>query len=87
MTTPIAKNRIPRVPEPRDPVESIERGLARLREISLDVQTEPLREMRLGMGLDVQIVYFGIRLPVAGGVKLRIPVLTIIKPKFYSRPL
>lgn len=86
MTTPIAKNPTPRAPEPRDPVESIQRGLARLREVSLRVQTEPLKEMRLEMGFDVQIVYFAIRLPVAGGVRLRLPVLTTITPKFYSRP-
>jgi hypothetical protein len=79
MKTTVVKNGIP-----RDPAESIEHGLARLREISLDVQTQPLREFRLQMGLDMGIVYFAIRMPVAGGVTLRVPVLMTIKPRFYS---
>jgi hypothetical protein len=70
--------------KPRDPAEAIERGLARIREISLDVQPQPLREMRLQIGVDMQIVYFTIRLPVAGGVTLRIPALMAIKPRLYS---
>jgi hypothetical protein len=83
MTTTVPTNREPTAPKPRDPIESIERGLAFLREISLNVQTEPLREMRLQMRLDVQIVYFDINIPVAG-VALRIPALVTITPKLYS---
>ncbi len=73
-------------PTPRDPkpVEAAERGLARLRKISLNVQTEPLRELRLEMWLDMQVVYFTIRMPFAGGVTLRIPVATTITPRMYS---
>jgi hypothetical protein len=70
--------------EARDPAEAIERGLARMREISLDVQTEPLREIRLQIGVDLQIVYFSIRVPVAGGVTLRVPAMMTIKPRLYS---
>jgi hypothetical protein len=77
MTTPIAKNRNPGDPKPTAPGHHAWR-------VSLDVKPQPLREMRLELGLDVQIVYFAIHLPVAGGVKLRIPVLTTVKPKFYS---
>ncbi|MBO0879561.1 MAG: hypothetical protein J2P17_04165 [Mycobacterium sp.] len=79
MATTVAKNQ-----EVRDPAETIERGLARIREISLDVQTEPLREIRLQIGVDLQIVYFSIRVPVAGGVTLRIPAMMTIKPRLYS---
>jgi hypothetical protein len=79
MATTVAKNR-----NPSDPAEAIERGLARIREITLDVQTQPLREVRLQIGLDLQIVYFAIRMPVAGGVTLRVPALITVKPRVYS---
>jgi hypothetical protein len=78
MATTVANNK------PRDPAEVIERGLARMREISLNVQTQPLREFRLQIGLDLQIVYFAIRMPVAGGVTVRVPALMTIKPRLYS---
>lgn len=84
MTTTIQTNRKPAHPKPGDPADSIQRGLARLRAMSLEVQTEPLKEMRLEMGLDMQIVYFGIRVPFAGGILLRLPALVTVKPKFYS---
>jgi hypothetical protein len=91
MTRPIAKNRkslfAVRVRPLSDlkPVEALERGLAaRLREIGLGVQTEPLREMRLQMGLDMQVVYFKIRMPVRDGVTMRLPVMATITPRFYS---
>jgi hypothetical protein len=90
MTQPPAKNGKPiaaarlRGPSDLKPVEAFERGLAtRLREI-LGVQTEPLREMRLQMGLDVQVVYVTIRMPVGSGVTLRLPVISTIVPRFYS---
>ncbi len=60
----------------------IERYLDLVRKISVDVNAQPLREICLQMGVDVQIVYFQIRWPAAGGVMLGVPVL--IKPKFYS---
>ena len=99
MTTPTAKNRkpivavsvgsqtnsAPRVPKPSDPSESFQRGIgARLRDMGLGVQTQPLREMRLQMGLDMQVVYFTVRVPVAGGVTLRLPVMATFKPRIYS---
>lgn len=99
MTTPTAKNRkyiaslhvgrpgepTPNVPRPSDPAESFQRGIgARLRGMGLGVQTQPLKEMRLQMGLDMQIVYFTIRMPVAGGVTLRWPVMATFSPRIYS---
>ena len=91
MTRPIAKNRKPvaairvRTPSDLKPVEALERGLAaRLREMGLGVQTEPVREMRLQLGLDMQVVYFTIRMPIGSGVTMRLPVMTTIKPRFYS---
>jgi hypothetical protein len=92
MTRPIAKNRktiaAVRLRSPSDlkPVAAVERGLAaRAREMGLGVQTEPLREMRFQMGLDMRVVYFTIRMPIGGGgVKLRLPVMTTIMPRFYS---
>ena len=92
MTRPTAKNRKPpiaavRVGSPGDlkPIGALERGLAgRLREMGLGVQTEPLREMRLQMGLDMQVVYVTIRMPIGGGVTLRLPVMATIMPRFYS---
>lgn len=99
MTTPTSKNRAPivavsvgsqnnsapRVPRPSDPDESPQRGIgARLREMGLGVQTEPLKEMRLQMGLDMQVVYFTVRVPVARGVTLRLPVMATFKPRIYS---
>jgi hypothetical protein len=83
-TRPIAKNRKPSDPKPIDPAAFFERRLGRLRGMSLGVQTEPLREMRLQIGVDVEIVYFAINMPIAGGVKLRLPVVGIIKPRVYS---
>jgi hypothetical protein len=79
MRPTVAKNRIS-----KDPVESIERGLAHIREIGLDVQARPLKEFRLQMGLDMGIVYFTLRVPVAGGITLRVPALMTIKPRVYS---
>jgi hypothetical protein len=91
MTGPTAKNQKPlaavrlRGPGDLKPVQALERGLAaRLREMGLAVQTEPLREMRLQMGLDIQIVYLTIRMPIGDGVKLRLPVMGTITPRFYS---
>ncbi|HEY2501063.1 MAG TPA: hypothetical protein VGI68_06495 [Mycobacterium sp.] len=91
MTQPTAKNRKPvaavrlRGPSDLKPVEAFERGVAaRLREMGLGVQTEPLREMRLQMGLDVQVVYVTIRMPIGDGVTLRLPVMGTIVPRFYS---
>jgi hypothetical protein len=37
---------------------------------------QPLRETRLEM----QIVYFAVHVPFAGGVTMRVPLLTMIKP-------
>jgi hypothetical protein len=62
-------------PEPRDLVGSIGRSLTRLRETRLDLQTQPLREMRLEM----QIVFFAIKTPLAGGRTLKIPALMMIR--------
>ena len=73
-----------RDPKSINPVGAIERGLSRLRKISLNVQTKPLRELRLEMWLDIQVVYFTVRAPFADDVTLRIPVATAITPKFYS---
>ncbi len=70
--------------KPTDSLEPIGRGLARLRDTSLNVRAQPLKEMRLELGLDIQVVYFELGVPVAGGVKLRLPVLTTVKPKLYS---
>jgi hypothetical protein len=38
----------------------------------------------LQIGVDLQIVYFSIRVPVAGGVTLRVPAMMTIKPRSYS---
>lgn len=99
MTTPTSKNPppvfslkigsqdvpAPSVPKPTDPAESFQRGIgARLKDMGLGVQTQPLREMRLQMGLDMQVVYFTVRVPVAGGVTLRLPVMATFKPRIYS---
>ena len=99
MTTPTAKNQkpivsvtigsqsdsAPSVPKPSDPADAFQRGIgARLRDMGLGVQTQPLREMRLQMGLDMQVVYFTVRFPVAGGVTLRLPVMATFKPRIYS---
>jgi hypothetical protein len=40
------------------------------------MHAQPLRETRLEM----QIVYFAIRLPFASGVTVHLPLLTMIKP-------
>jgi hypothetical protein len=40
--------------------------------------------MRLQMGLDVQVVYFTIRMPIRGGVTLRLPIMGTMTPRFYS---
>jgi hypothetical protein len=50
--------------------------LARLRDIRRDLYAQPLRETRLEM----QIVYFAVHVPFAGGVTMRVPLLTMIKP-------
>jgi hypothetical protein len=50
--------------------------LARLRDFRWDVYAQPLRETRLEM----HIVYFGVNLPFASGVTLRVPLLAMIKP-------
>ena len=91
MTQPTAKNRKPiaavrlRGLSDLKPVEAFERGLAaRLREMGLGVQAEPLREMRLQMGLEVQVVYVTIRMPIGDGLTLRLPVMGTIVPRFYS---
>lgn len=99
MTTPAAKNRKPLAfihvgrqsnpassgAGPLDPAESFQRGIgARLRSMGLGVQTEPLKEMRLQMGLDMQVVYFTVHMPVAGGVTLRLPVMATFMPRIYS---
>lgn len=91
MARPIAKKPTPiatiNVQNPADlkPVRALERGLAaRLREIGLRVQTESLREMRLQVGLDMQIVYFKLRVPIGDGVTLRLPVMATMTPRFYS---
>jgi hypothetical protein len=42
--------------------------------------------MRLQMGLDVQVVYVTIRMPIGGGVTLRLPMMGTIVPRFYSPP-
>jgi hypothetical protein len=62
-------------PEPKGLVESIGRGLTRLRETRLDLQTTPLREMRLEM----QIVFFAIKTPFGDGMTVRIPALMMIR--------
>ncbi|PRI15458.1 hypothetical protein B2J96_11665 [Mycobacterium shigaense] len=51
------------------------RGLARLRETRLDLQTTPLREMRL----EVQIVFFAIKTPFGDGTTFRIPALLMLR--------
>jgi hypothetical protein len=91
MTRPSPKNRkhiatlSVRGPGDLKPVQAVERSLAaRIREIGLSVQTEPLREMRLQMGLDMQVVYFKVRVPIGDGVTLRLPVMATITPRFYS---
>lgn len=99
MTTPTAKNRKPiasagvgsrsdparGVSKPSDQAASLQRGIgARLRGMGLGVQTEPLREVRLQVGLDMQVIYFTVRMPVAGGVSLRLPVMATFAPRIYS---
>ncbi|MEB4208901.1 hypothetical protein [Mycobacterium sp. 94-17] len=99
MTTPTAKNRklnasaaagsqskpVPRDSRPSDPAEFFERGIAaRLRGLGMGVRAEPLKEVRLQVGLDVQLIYFTIRMPVAGGVKVRWPVMATFAPRLYS---
>lgn len=99
MTTPTAKTRkpiapatvgsqsnpVPRHPGPSDPAESFERGIAaRLRGLGVGVRAEPLKEVRLQVGLDVQLIYFTIRMPVAGGIKVRWPVMATFAPRIYS---
>ncbi|MGE2814281.1 hypothetical protein ACQI5H_03915 [Mycobacterium heidelbergense] len=67
------------------PVRALQRGLAaRLRDMGLGVQTESLREMRVQMGLDMQVVYVNVRMPIRDGVTLRVPVMATIAPRFYS---
>jgi hypothetical protein len=74
-----------RSPTDLKPVQAVERSLAaRIRQIGLGVQTEPLREMRFQMGLDVQLVYFKVHMPIRDGVTLRLPVMATFAPRFYS---
>jgi hypothetical protein len=40
--------------------------------------------MRLQMGIDMQVVYVTMCVPIGGGTTLRLPVMTTIKPRFYS---
>jgi hypothetical protein len=54
----------------------LERGLARLRDMRFDLYAQPMRQV----SLELQIVFFAIHLPVAGGVTLRVPMITVIKP-------
>ena len=83
MTRPTAKNG--QVPIATiTTVDSVERGLVGLRKMGLDLQTQPLKEMRLQMGLEVHLVYLTVRVPIGGGVKLRLPVMTTFTPRFYS---
>jgi hypothetical protein len=70
VATPAEEN-----PEPRDLVGSIGRSITRLRETRLDLQTQPLREMRL----EVQIVFFAIKTPIAGGRTLKLPALVMLR--------
>ncbi|WP_231990008.1 hypothetical protein [Mycobacterium sp. 852002-51971_SCH5477799-a] len=99
MTTPSSKNRppifslsigsqgtpAPSVPRPTDVAESFQQGIgARLRGMGIGAQGEPLKELRLQLGLDMQIVYFTVHLPVAGGISLRLPVMATFKPRIYS---
>lgn len=75
----------PSVPRPSDLADSIQHGIgARLRGKGIGVQAEPLREMRLQVGLDMEVIYFTVRLPVAGGVALRLPIMATFKPRIYS---
>jgi hypothetical protein len=57
-------------------VEAIGRSLARLRDLRWDIYAQPMRETRLEM----QIVFFPLRMPFGTGVTLNVPLLTIIKP-------
>lgn len=57
-------------------MNGVARGLARLRDFRWDMYAQPLRETRVEM----DIVYFAVRLPFASGVTLRVPLLTMIKP-------
>ncbi len=44
---------------------------------------QPMRETRLelqDMRLELQIVYFAIRMPIGDGLRLNLPVLTMIRP-------
>jgi hypothetical protein len=95
MTTPTANNRKPiasskdgtasSIPGPSHPAESVERGIgARLQSMGLGVQIQPLKEMRLQVGLDIQVVYCTIRVPFVGGVTLRWPVVATLLPSLYS---
>jgi hypothetical protein len=36
------------------------------------------------LGLDMQVVYFKVRVPIGDGVTLRLPVMATITPRFYS---
>lgn len=98
MTTPTAKNRthiasarvggqseLPSAQRSSYPPDVLQRGIGGLlRGMGMKVQIQPLKEMRLQMGLDMQVVYFTIRIPVAGGVSLRWPVMATLTPKIYS---
>ncbi|OBF07620.1 hypothetical protein A5730_12140 [Mycobacterium sp. ACS4054] len=49
--------------------------MARLRDFRWELHAQPLRELRL----ELQIVYFAVPVPFAGGAKLNVPFLTMIK--------
>ena len=95
MTTPTAKNRKPIVTSkdetassaqiPRDPAEILDRGIgAPLRRVGLGVEFQPLKEMRVQLGLNIHVVYFTIRMPFVGGATVRWPVIATLLPSIYS---
>jgi hypothetical protein len=54
----------------------LERGLARLRDMRFDLYAQPMRQV----SLELQIVFFAIHVPIAGGKTLKVPMLTMIRP-------
>lgn len=66
-----------------NPVKSFRRGLTRIRDFRWDMYAQPMRETRLElqeMRLELQIVYFAIHVPFGGGLKVNLPMLTMIRP-------
>lgn len=57
-------------------VNGVARGLVRLRDFRWDMYAQPLRETRV----ELHVVYFAVHLPLASGLTLRVPLLTMIKP-------